>query len=86
MSAVWAIVVGVVFLAGVAYAVWQATSRRRLDTRDAELTAQRIDELRRLAALEPAAIPQARDLTPGEVRALRQRQHPIAHKRAGRPI
>jgi hypothetical protein len=59
---------------------------RRIDRRDAELAQERIAAYRRLAELKPEDIPSAPDLTPGQVRKLRRRQHPIAHKRAGRRI
>lgn len=84
-----AVLVTAVLLAGVALALaWPElppVRRRRLEREDRERTRQRIEALQRLAAVEPDDIPRAPDLPAGARRKLRRRQHPIAHKRSGRP-
>lgn len=73
----------VVLLALVAVPLVLAARRRRRFVRpDLELARQRIDELATVPP--PDAIPRAPDLTKGQVRKLRTRRHPIAHKRSGR--
>ena len=80
--ALWALVIAIVALA--AYAASGAPQARRRQRQEAAVVARRIAELRALPA--PDELPRARDLTAGERRALRRRQHPIARKRSGRRI
>lgn len=57
--------------------------RRRRARQVDELTVRRrIDDLRTMPA--PDELPRARDLTPGEVRQLRGRKHPVPRKRGSR--
>jgi septation ring formation regulator EzrA len=79
--ALWALVVAIAVLAVLAVTIGPARRRQR---QSQEVAARRIAELRALPA--PDELPRAPDLTAGQRRALRRRQHPIAHKRSGRGI
>lgn len=56
--------------------------RRRAQHHAANVVRLRLDDFRQMPA--PDEIPRARDLTRGEVRQLRGRQHPVPRKRRSR--
>lgn len=56
--------------------------RRRAQRHAAAVVRRRLDDVAALPA--PDEIPRARDLTKGEVRQLRGRQHPVPRKRGSR--
>jgi hypothetical protein len=57
--------------------------RRRSQRHAAAVVRRRLDDVAALPA--PDELPHSPDLTPGQRRQLRQRVHPVPHKRRSRP-